>query len=264
MKITVFTSNQPRHISLINKLASVCEKVYAVMECNTVFPGVVQDFYKKTITMQSYFSNVIQAERKFFGDVSFTNSRVNVLAIKSGDLNLLNYSQLESALNSDAYIVFGSSYIKGWLIDFLVRERALNIHMGLSPYYRGSSCNFWALYDNNPHLVGATIHYLSSGLDSGPILYHVKPIFIGENGFEFTMKAVMAAHNSLINRVATQEIFKFTSVAQDRSLELRYTKNIDFTDEVARSYLDRNFGCDQLGQLLKSKEKIQLLNLYSE
>ena len=214
--------------------------------------------------MQSYFSNVIEAEKKFFGNVSFTDSRVNVLAIKSGDLNLLCKSQLESALNSDVYIVFGSSYIKGWLIEFLVGERALNIHMGLSPFYRGSSCNFWALYDINPHLVGATIHYLSSGLDSGPILYHVKPKFMGENGFQFTMKAVMAAHNSLINRVATKEIFKFAPVPQDKSLELRYTKNIDFTDEVARDYLDRNLGSDQLGQLLKSKEKIQLLNLYSE
>ena len=45
--------------------------------------------------------------------------------------------------------------------------------MGISPYYRGTDCNFWALYDGNPHLVGATIHYLSEGLDSGDIAYHV-------------------------------------------------------------------------------------------
>ena len=44
--------------------------------------------------------------------------------------------------------------------------------MGISPYYRGTDCNFWALYDNNSHLVGSTIHYLSKGIDSGPILYH--------------------------------------------------------------------------------------------
>ena len=44
--------------------------------------------------------------------------------------------------------------------------------MGISPYYRGTDCNFWAMYDNNPHLVGSTIHLLTKGLDSGPILYH--------------------------------------------------------------------------------------------
>jgi len=42
--------------------------------------------------------------------------------------------------------------------------------MGISPYYRGNDCNFWALNDNNPHLVGSTIHLLSKGLDNG---FHV-------------------------------------------------------------------------------------------
>ena len=33
--------------------------------------------------------------------------------------------------------------------------------MGLSPFYRGSSCNFWAIKDKKPEFVGSTIHYLS-------------------------------------------------------------------------------------------------------
>ena len=81
----------------------------------------------------------------------------------------MNALQLQAALSSDIYIVFGASFIKGWLVDFLIKNKAINIHMGLSPYYRGSSCNFWAMYDNNPNYVGATIHYLSKGLDSGEI-----------------------------------------------------------------------------------------------
>ena len=50
--------------------------------------------------------------------------------------------------------------------------------MGVSPYYRGADCNFWALYDSNYHLVGSTIHYLSKGIDSGDIIYleNRKPI----------------------------------------------------------------------------------------
>ena len=75
---------------------------------------------------------------------------------------------------SDLYIVFGSSYIKGRLINFLIKNKAINIHMGISPYYRGSDCNFWSLYDNNFHLVGGTVHLISKGLDSGPILFHTR------------------------------------------------------------------------------------------
>ena len=48
--------------------------------------------------------------------------------------------------------------------------------MGVSPYYRGTSCNFWAIYDDNPSYVGSTIHLLSKGLDSGDILFHCIPL----------------------------------------------------------------------------------------
>ena len=44
--------------------------------------------------------------------------------------------------------------------------------MGVSPYYKGADCNFWALQDYKPQFVNATIHYLSKGLDTGDILYH--------------------------------------------------------------------------------------------
>ena len=95
-----------------------------------------------------------------------------IISIPFGNLNKYSINSLSNFLNSDVYIIFGSSFIKGELIDFLIERKAINIHAGVSPYYRGTACNFWALYDDNPHLVGATIHLISKGLDSGPILYH--------------------------------------------------------------------------------------------
>ena len=79
---------------------------------------------------------------------------------------------------TDLFIVFGSSFIKGKLIEELLKRRSINIHMGVSPFYRGSSCNFWAAYEENFHLIGSTIHLLSKGLDSGDILYHALPTII--------------------------------------------------------------------------------------
>ena len=82
MKITVFTSNQPRHIHLLKKLAGIAETVYAVQECNTVFPGQVKDFFNNSEVMQQYFQRVMQAEKNIFGQVSFLPSNVKSLAIK--------------------------------------------------------------------------------------------------------------------------------------------------------------------------------------
>ena len=246
MNITVFTRNQPRHLSLIKSLSLISNKVFCVQECNTIFPGRVDDFFKKSKVMKIYFDKVMEAEKKIFGNISFSLPNVSNLSIKGGDLSKIEYDQLEPALNSDCYIVFGASYIKGWLIDFLVGKDALNIHMGISPFYRGSSCNFWALYDDNPSYVGSTIHMLSKGLDSGDMLFHCLPRFIdGDSPFDFTMRSVLAAHHGLCQTIGNGSIFSMERVVQDKTAELRYTRNSDFTDEIANEFLTREYSIDK-------------------
>ncbi|MDG2266342.1 MAG: formyltransferase family protein [Candidatus Marinimicrobia bacterium] len=241
MRVTVFSSNQPRHLNLAREFAQFADTVYFVSEVNTIFPGKVSGFFQKTEVMQDYFSNVIQSEKKIFGDVDFLPNNVRTLAIKGGDLNLLSEKQLGNALSSDVFVVFGASYIKGWLIDFLVEKKAINIHMGLSPYYRGSSCNFWALYDGSPSYVGATVHMLSKGLDSGDMLFHCVPKFQDSDSlFDFTMRSVLVAQEGLVQTVKDNRIFSMSSVHQDKSLEVRYTKNNEFTDDVAKEFLGRD------------------------
>lgn len=241
MKVTIFSSNQPRHLNLAKEFSKICDAVFLVSEVNTGFPGQVNDFFKKSEIMQTYFQNVIQSERNIFGDISFLPNNVRTLSIKSGDLNKLDRNQLSDALQSDVYVVFGASYIKGWLIDFLVEHRAINIHMGLSPYYRGSLCNFWALYDNNPSYVGATIHLLSKGLDNGDMLFHCVPkLHTEDTPFDFTMRSVLVAQQDLVSAVNSGLVFSAPTVRQDKSQEVRYTKNQDFTDVVAKELLDRN------------------------
>lgn len=240
MRVTIFSSNQPRHLNLAREFSKISDEVYFISEVNTVFPGSVDDFFKKSDVMRAYFMNVIYSETKIFGNIGFLPCNVKSLSIKSGDLNKLEKSQLRDALSSDVYIVFGSSFIKGWLIDFLIEQKAINIHMGLSPYYRGSSCNFWALYDNNPGYVGATIHLLSKGLDSGDMLFHCLPELLeGDSSFDFTMRSVSVAHQGLLNAVENGTIFTLEPVKQDKSREVRYTKNNDFTDDIANEFLQR-------------------------
>ena len=260
MKITVFTSNQPRHLSLIAALAEVANEVFAIQECATVFPGKVSDFYRRSDVMQDYFSRVISAEEEVFGGVRFAPSNVRTLSLKSGDLNRVDMELLTPALESDIYIVFGASYIKSPLVDFLVAHTAINIHMGVSPYYRGSSCNFWALFDGNPDLVGATIHSLSRGLDSGAMLFHALPEPIPCDPFLLGMRAVRAAHASLVEEIAAGKILSHQPVVQDKSQEIRYSRHSDFTDDVAREYLARRLDQEAVGKLLKTRPPRELLN----
>jgi folate-dependent phosphoribosylglycinamide formyltransferase PurN len=238
MKITLFTANQRRHNFFINQLSSICDELYVIQENRTIFPGIFEGHYLKSETIENYFKNVIKAEINIFEDAYIfgKNKNINLLPIANKDLNNIELKSISSFLKSDIYIVFGSSYIKGDLINFLINYKAINIHMGISPYYRGTDCNFWALYDNNPHLVGATIHLLSKGIDSGEILYHAISD-IKKNPFEYTMSTVKSAFLSLVQRIKDKTIFKIKTQKQDRSKEIKYTKSSDFNENVVEKFL---------------------------
>ena len=241
MKITLFTSNKNRHSYLINLLSNISDELFVIQECNTIFPGIVPGHNTVSEIMKKYFEQVNNAQFKLFGNshVNSSSKNIKILPISSGDLNKCSLSFLTDFLKSDIYVVFGSSYIKGELVDYLVEQKAINIHMGVSPYYRGTGCNFWALYDNNPHLVGATIHMLSKGLDSGPMLYHAMSN-IKSNPFEYTMSTVKSAFHSIAERIKDKSIFEIKPTIQDKSKEIRYSKKVEFNKEVVKDYFKKN------------------------
>lgn len=262
MKVAIFTSNSARHVTLAEKLSGVAEHVYMVQECSTVFPGQVEGYYRKSPVMQDYFARVIEAERTVFGAPRFLPSNVSQLSLLMEDLSLARLEMLAPALDADFIIVFGASYIKGPLVDRLIARRAINIHMGMSPYYRGSSCNFWALYDGNPDLVGATIHMISRGLDSGAMLYHVRPAQVPTDPFLLGMRAVEAAQDSLVERLSRGTLGQYPEIVQDRSAEIRYTKNAQFTDEVAAEYLARKLDAAAVGSAMAAAPAREFVSLY--
>ena len=235
MTVTVFTRDSARHIALVNKLATVTNAVHAVIESSP--PSV--NALPKSPVMTEYFSRVQQAEDHIFGSSITLDSRVNTQLIAPGQLNQLTPLQLQAALETDYVVVFGSSYIKGWLADALIAKNAVNLHMGISPQYRGSACNFWALFDNNPQFVGATIHRLAKSLDTGSVIQHVRPEFTGQNLFHFSMQAVATGHDALAALILNNKLQSVIPEPQDQQLEIRYSKNADFTDEVAASFLKR-------------------------
>ena len=240
MKVTLFTSNNHRHNYLVNLLSNFCDELWVVQECKTLFTGKNDEKYQNKNIIEEYFSKVLEAQNKIFKKefINKNNKNIKTLPILYGELNKLSLSFFEDFLKSDIYVVFGSSYIKGELVDFLVKQRAINIHAGVSPYYRGSDCNFWALYDDNPHLVGSTIHLLSKGLDSGPMLYHAMSN-LKINPFEYTMSTVKSAFYSIAERIKDGSILTIKPIVQDKSKEVRYSKKSEFNEEVVKKYFKK-------------------------
>ena len=46
----------------------------------------------------------------------------------------------------------------------------INIHVGITPRYRGVHGGFWAVAEGHPELAGVTVHQVDAGVDTGGIL----------------------------------------------------------------------------------------------
>jgi len=133
--------------------------------------------------------------------------------------------------------------------------------MGTSPYYRGSSCNFWAAYDGNLDYVGATIHLLSKGLDSGSMVFHAFPEETTDP-FLLGMKAVKSAHKGLVEYLKSGKLKNIKEVPQDKNLEIRYSRHSDFTDIVAEEYLNSLPNSKTIRGKIRDRQLSKFLNPY--
>lgn len=258
MKITIFTGNQLRHIAFVNALSEVADQTYVVQECKTIFQGKVDDIVQKSEIMNMYFEHVINAEKKVFGRYTFFKDNIKTLAIKNGDLRYLSLQDISEIEGSDYYIIFGASYIKGNLLDYLVAHKAINVHIGVSPYYRGSACNFWALYDNKPEYVGATVHLLDEKLDGGEILFHALPKAERYDAYEIGMRAVEAVVGALQQKLK-ENLDVTGAVKPESKLEIRLTKRKEFTDEVATRYMENLPETEEIYQSLLKRDMHQYI-----
>ena len=72
------------------------------------------------------------------------------------------------ALNPDLLLIFGTGIVGNRVLS-LARRIALNVHTGLSPCYRGADCAFWPVHNEEPHMLGATVHECTQNVDGGKI-----------------------------------------------------------------------------------------------
>ena len=238
MKITVFTSNHTRHNYLCNQLSEIADEIFIIQEVETLEVGKkLSEYKRKSNYLFNHFKNIYKAEKKFFKEsfLKFSKKTVKILTMRHGDINLLKKKNIKDFLKSDYYIIFGCSFIKGPLADFLLKKKAINIHMGISPYYRGADCNFWAIYDKNPSLVGATIQLLSKKLDDGLILYHATSDF-HKDPFVYTMASVKSAILCLKKYIKLGKIEKPICIKNKKQKQIRLSKRREITDKILKKY----------------------------
>jgi len=83
-------------------------------------------------------------------------------------------------LKPDVIAVCGTSILKRDII-LVPSKGVLNLHGGLAQKYRGTCTTLWAIYNGEPEYVGATVHYVSEGIDDGRIIYQGRPEVVNDD-----------------------------------------------------------------------------------
>jgi folate-dependent phosphoribosylglycinamide formyltransferase PurN len=237
-----------RHHFVANTLASRLD-VAAVFEEEKAF--VPLRYARSTddeAVIERHFAARDASEAEFFAD--HDEVRAPSFRLPPGGCNERNSVDAMKRIEPGVVLVFGTGLLHQTLIDAFP-GRILNIHLGLSPYYRGAGTNFWPLVNGEPEYCGATIHFLDAGVDSGPVIAHVRPEMHDDDGpHEIGNRTIVAAASTLGDAAIALDAGGVRSVEQSGGGRLY--KRADFSaDAVKRLYA--NFADGMIADYLRNR-----------
>ena len=92
------------------------------------------------------------------------------------DVKTVNSSEVVaqlSSINPDVVLVNGTRIISRDILS-AVPAPFINLHVGITPAYRGVHGGYWALWCGDEDNFGATLHLVDPGVDTGQVLAQVR------------------------------------------------------------------------------------------
>ena len=258
MKTAVFTSSALRHRAFakmclenprLNVDLIVYEKATEVSQQLTQRPC---DMTTKHMHMRQIY------EQDFFGLYLSNES-----ALPSGafymDRGWISTDECLTQLRSrriSQILVYGTSILKGTILQEY-NNKILNLHLGLSPYYRGSGTNYFPFVNNAPEYCGATIMYLDAGIDTGPIIHQLRPRINPSDTFhQLSNRFLIDAFKAYID-ISELNLFSPLPLPAHNSIPGNYNqtrllyKRRDFTESSVQQLYD-NFNSGMIETYLDS------------
>ena len=174
MKLVLLTSISQRHkyiSSCLNKEFDL--KLIITEEKSASITNTSEYNAQDESFMKNHFKARAESELKFFKNFDFPKN-VLLEALPFKGINAERTAKLIDEVKPDIIVLFGTSIISDSLLE-MFPNNFINLHLGLSPYYKGSATNLFPYYFNEPECVGATIHIATAKVDAGAILHQIRP-----------------------------------------------------------------------------------------
>ena len=250
----ILTADKPRHM----RFAALLIKKFGaklIIERNTSKSSYTSPLLKK------HFEEFERTEREWFRPTDeekalLLGSTLCTLPPKS--VNDPKVLAVIKEMDPELIIVYGTSIIGRELIGAFPK-RIINVHAGLSPYYRGSGCNVYPFLNNELEYVGITIHFMDEGVDTGDIILQGRPEFEeSDNTHTVGCKTVELAAK-LMERVVDRRMGgeQLPSRRPDLGKGKVYLIK-DFTDEAVES-INRNIQNGIVREYIRNPKEVDIV-----
>jgi len=201
VKVLLFSGSHPRHTFIHQAILDLnIECAAVVMEREDLIPKPPSNISQKDRdNFIRHFQERDAIESSVFGR---SNARevfkdITTLYCNSEELNTDSVVEFVVGFNPDWVFIFGVDLIKDPLLSVLP-DNKINLHLGLSPWYKGSATLFWPFYYLQPQYAGFTFHQIVSDADAGDIIHQAVPdMKLGDGVHDIGSRTVVKAKQDL-------------------------------------------------------------------
>jgi len=150
MKFVVLTSTGLRHKKFAQTMCERFSVEHVIFE-DKELPKKLADKEHK------YFEDCVNWEPEIFTKCG------------KGKINSKQIEKILLSIGPDYILVFGCSLLKSNIFN-IPKFGCLNIHTGMTEYYRGVDSHLWAIMDERLDRIGSTVHFVDESIDAGEVI----------------------------------------------------------------------------------------------
>lgn len=203
-RLGAFMGNHLRHKYYINQISKffnfdfiVCQgREKSILEVPEGLDEIdrknwIEHFNERDKTEKEYFKEyeIPDTDILYVEDQNDMHSQKTIKFIKNHKFDYKN----------DIVLVFGTGIIRESITKHLP-YKTINMHLGLSPRYRGAATLFWPFYFLEPQYCGVTFHYLLDEPDAGDVIHQtLADLKLNDQIFDVAWKLIIKATKEIID-----------------------------------------------------------------
>lgn len=230
-KALILTSSSLRHRYFARAVARCFDAQTALVEEKKNYYAQQRD---RSLVVRTHFERISAAERLWFvdlADAAFPKIH------RVGDINSPDLVTWAVRQGFDVLCLFGTAILnRQWLDAF--PGKIVNLHLGLSPFYRGSATLFWPFVNRELEYLGTTIHLATAKVDAGEILARIAPdLQAKDTYYDITSRLIRDSIDRFPSVVSAYLEGHIKPTDQERITSRLYRK-ADFSEASLRQALD--------------------------